>query len=77
MPERSGIEALIDTRTRDPNAVVIICSTVASNQTIFQAIGAGAIDFLTKPISSSALVLAAYRALEMLPLKAERRHQVN
>ncbi len=50
MPEKTGVEALLDIRSYDENAKVVIASSVGTQENLKIAIAAGAYDFLQKPI---------------------------
>jgi two-component system, chemotaxis family, chemotaxis protein CheY len=49
MPVRDGISTLSDILAIDPKAKVIICSAVAQEKVIQDALNSGAIDFIIKP----------------------------
>ena len=49
MPEMDGIQALKKIREGDPSALVIMCSAMGQQEFVFQAIEAGALDFIVKP----------------------------
>ncbi|AFG37143.1 response regulator [Spirochaeta africana] len=63
MPEMDGIEALRWLRRYDPDARVIMCSSIKDSQMIYAAIRLGALDFVPKPFTGAriaeALSLAA------------------
>ncbi len=50
MPEKTGVEALLDILAHDENAKVVIASSVGTQENLKIAIAAGAYDFLQKPI---------------------------
>lgn len=50
MPEKTGVEALIDILAFDSKAKVVIASSVGTQNHLKIAIEAGAYDFLQKPI---------------------------
>jgi two-component system chemotaxis response regulator CheY len=52
MPVVTGIDALKKIRENDPNAKVIMASSVGTQNHLKAAIKAGASDFLQKPISN-------------------------
>ena len=55
MPLRGGLEALVDIKSFDPDAKVIIVSGVATHSHVKRAIRAGATDFVQKPWEQSRL----------------------
>lgn len=56
MPKKEGIEALADIMALDPNAKVIMASSVGTQAHLAKAIEIGATNFLQKPIDPSELV---------------------
>lgn len=63
MPEMTGIEALEEIRTADPNAYVIMVSALGQQAMVINAIQAGAKDFIIKPYEPSRVVAAVEKAL--------------
>lgn len=63
MPEMTGIEALAEIRTADPNAYVIMVSALGQQAMVINAIQAGAKDFIIKPYEPSRVVGAVEKAL--------------
>lgn len=49
MPVMGGIDSLKGIIQFDPNAKVIMCSAMGQQEFVFQAIEAGALDFIVKP----------------------------
>lgn len=49
MPRKNGLEALIEIRSRDPSARVVMITAVDQKQALMDAIHHGAIDFIVKP----------------------------
>ena len=49
MPKRSGIEALQDIMTEDPEARVIMVSALGQDSLVLDAVQSGARDFIVKP----------------------------
>jgi two-component system chemotaxis response regulator CheY len=56
MPELSGLEALRQIRTADPEAKVVMVTALDQKQTLMDSIEAGAIDFIVKPFDRSRIV---------------------
>ena len=52
MPEKSGVDALVDIMAIDKNAKIVMASSVGTQENLKQAIMAGAYDFLQKPIEN-------------------------
>ena len=55
MPEKSGVDALIEIIAIDKNAKIVMASSVGTQENLKQAIHAGAYDFLQKPIEDEAV----------------------
>lgn len=51
MPDKDGIEALKEIMEMNPNAKVVMASSVGTNDHLKKAIENGAYDFIQKPIS--------------------------
>lgn len=49
MPNKTGLEALKEIMTKDPNAKIIMCTSVGQEKVIQEAVETGATDFVTKP----------------------------
>jgi len=64
MPEMDGIELLKAARDVSPETEVLIITGYATIETAVEAIKLGAFDYLEKPVSPPALIVAAARALE-------------
>lgn len=56
MPELNGIEALKVILSLDPHARVIICSAVSHEKVLYQAVKAGAKEYIIKPFTTERLV---------------------
>lgn len=52
MPEKSGLDALREIRALDPDARIVVASTIGTQSNLTAAIKEGAYDFLQKPVSS-------------------------
>lgn len=50
MPQKTGVEALKEIKAFDPEAKVIMASTIGTQSFLVDAIKAGATDFLQKPV---------------------------
>ena len=61
MPEMDGIQALKAIKAADPAANVIMCSAMGQQDKVFDAIQAGARDFIVKPFDEERLVAALER----------------
>ena len=53
MPGKSGVEALAEIRAMDPQAKVIMASSIGTQSNLKEAIDKGAYDFLQKPIEDA------------------------
>lgn len=51
MPEKTGLEALEEIKAFNPNAKVVMASTIGTQSNLSAAIKAGAFDFLQKPVN--------------------------
>jgi DNA-binding NtrC family response regulator len=67
----SGIEVLKTAKQNNPQTEVIVLTGYGSVETAVEAMKAGAIDYLTKPVDSEELLLAVGRAKERQHLKSE------
>ncbi|KLU66263.1 MULTISPECIES: response regulator [Desulfosporosinus] len=64
MPELDGLAALEEILKIDPSAKVIICSAVASEATVSDALQRGAADFISKPFRPDELLRIVKKYLE-------------
>jgi DNA-binding NtrC family response regulator len=64
MPGMDGIEVLKRLRTQDPNASVIVLTGQGSIESAVQAMKAGAVDYLTKPLHPDHLEVVLNKTLE-------------
>jgi two-component system chemotaxis response regulator CheY len=63
MPRKSGIEVLRELRESHREAKVIICSSIAQEPSIIEALSLGARDYVLKPVSEEKLLEAVEKAL--------------
>lgn len=63
MPNKTGIEALRDIRSADPNAKVIMCSAMGQEAMVFEAIKLGALDFIVKPFKPDRIIQTVSKVL--------------
>ena len=63
MPEMDGIEAVNNIISSDPNAVIIMCSSLAQQNKVVSAIKAGARDFIVKPFTQDRVIEAIAKNL--------------
>jgi YesN/AraC family two-component response regulator len=66
MPDISGIEFASHVRDHFKNIQVIIISSLQNEHIVLEAIGAGANDFLSKPVKKEHLLMALYKAAQNL-----------
>ena len=59
MPKVDGLAALKDIRAADPAAKVVMLTTSGTDESIFQALEAGAAGYVMKDVGSDAIVEAA------------------
>lgn len=50
MPVKTGLDALVDIKAFDPDAKVVMASTIGTQSHLVEAIKAGAYEFLQKPL---------------------------
>lgn len=55
MPEINGIEAVRGIKNHDPMAKIVMLSSVGTSENLKEAIQAGAVDFMQKPVDMSLL----------------------
>jgi len=63
MPEMDGITAVKEIRKRNPNARIIMCSTMGQQAMVIDAIQAGARDFVVKPFQPDRVLEAVAKAV--------------
>jgi DNA-binding NtrC family response regulator len=73
MPGSSGLKVLEQVRALQPEALVIVITAYGTIEQAVEAMKKGAHDFLTKPVSRDALLLAVGKAVALLGLQAENR----
>ncbi len=71
LDQTSGMDVLRATKLQNPKTEVIMLTGYGSIETAVEAMKAGAIDYLTKPIDAEELTLAIARAQERQQLKSE------
>lgn len=72
MPDMSGLDILVEVKTRWPATEVIFVTAFGSMDSAVEALRHGAYDYLTKPFSSQELVLSVQRTLAYRCLKIEK-----
>ncbi len=65
MPNVDGISAVKEILGNDPDAKIIMVSSVGQENVIREAIGLGALDFIVKPLKEEQIISAVKRVLEM------------
>jgi two-component system chemotaxis response regulator CheY len=63
MPEMSGIDAVREICSEDPEARVLMCSAMGQQSLVVNAIQAGAKEFIVKPFVASRVLDAVKRVL--------------
>jgi len=56
MPEMTGLEALREIKSRSPETIIVMCTSVEQEQKMREAAKAGADGYVTKPISETKLL---------------------
>ncbi|MBL3540281.1 response regulator [Aminivibrio sp.] len=64
MPEKSGLDALVEIREEDPSARVVMASTTGTKKNLMTAIDAGAFDFIQKPFEKDIIHTILRRILK-------------
>ncbi|MCL1852455.1 MAG: response regulator [Peptococcaceae bacterium] len=64
MPEMDGLQAIKEIRTKDPSAVIIMCSAMGQQAMVIEAIQSGAKDFVVKPFQADRVLEAIGKALK-------------
>lgn len=64
MPEMTGIQAVKEIKSYDPQAKIIMCSAMGQQKLVVEAIESGAKDFIVKPFDESRVLEAITRVLE-------------
>lgn len=57
MPQMDGLEALAEFQKLDNSVPIVMCSSLAAQKIVIQAIRAGASDFIIKPFEDEELVI--------------------
>jgi two-component system response regulator HydG len=73
LPGAGGLEALIQFKSRRPDAVIVVVTGYGTVQSAVQAMKNGAYDYVTKPFSLDELKLLLDRVANHLKLKSENR----
>lgn len=63
MPEMDGIEAVKAIISKEPEAKIIMCSTMGQQSMVMEAIQAGAKDFIVKPFQPDRVIQALTKVL--------------
>ena len=63
MPEMDGIAALKEIKSKNPEAVIIMCSAMGQQAMVIDAIQAGAKDFIVKPFQADRVIEAISKAI--------------
>lgn len=64
MPIKSGIDAVKEIVSLDPNAKVVMCSALGQEILVMDAIEAGAKDFIVKPFTEESVIEVLKKVLE-------------
>jgi two-component system chemotaxis response regulator CheY len=63
LPDMDGIEAINSIKEQDPNAKIMMCSSVGNAASIVKAINAGAREFILKPFQPARVLNAVENIL--------------
>jgi len=63
MPMKSGIEALQEIRSTDPEACIVMCSALGQDALVVEAVQAGAKDFIVKPFKEERVLDVVRRVI--------------
>lgn len=63
MPNKTGIEALRDIKSKFPEAKIIMCSAMGQETMVVEAIRLGALDFIVKPFKPDRIIQAVSKVL--------------
>jgi EAL domain-containing protein (putative c-di-GMP-specific phosphodiesterase class I) len=77
MPGMSGVALLKEVRRRDPDLPVLLATGNPSLETAIQAVEAGAVQYLLKPLSADALIGAVERAARLRRMALLRREALS
>lgn len=63
MPEKDGIQALKEIRSKDSGANIIMCSAMGQQAMVIESIQAGAKDFIVKPFQPDRVLEAVRKVI--------------
>ena len=63
MPEKDGLQALVEIIALDPGARVLMCSALGQESKVIESIKLGAKDFVVKPFQADRVLEAVGKAL--------------
>ena len=63
MPNKTGIEAFQEIKSKDPAAKVIMCSAMGQEAMVVEAIKLGALDFIVKPFKAERIIQTVQKVL--------------
>ena len=63
MPEKDGIQALKEIRSKDGGANIIMCSAMGQQAMVIESIQAGAKDFIVKPFQADRVLEAVRKVI--------------
>ena len=73
MPERSGLDLILEARDVAPEAIIIVITAFGTTDSAIAAMKEGAYDYLTKPFKVDELRIVIEKALEKKLLSVENR----
>jgi len=64
MPEKDGLTAIKEIMARDPNATIIVCTADLQDARMFEAIEAGACEYITKPFDNEMVSIVTEKCIK-------------
>lgn len=75
LPDQNGLQLLVEIRTLNPEAQVVVCSGLLEIEHAIEALRRGAVDFVSKPFRLEQLDLIIERALQQQAHQIAQNHQ--
>ena len=69
MPEKDGLTAIKEIMSRDPNAKIIVCTADLQDARMFEAIEAGACEYITKPFDNETVITVTEKCIKSTVLE--------
>ena len=65
MPNKDGIEALTEIKSKHPEAKIVMCSAMGQETMVMDAIKLGALDFIVKPFKQDRILQTVNKILPL------------